>query len=401
LLYFALIYMRNTCEKMIRFKASIKPREENKQKLCNIKICVCVKTLNRYISTNFFIEKKYFKNKLGKVDDKHPNSMYINIELQKLIFHYQQKIADINEDIELDELMKFLKDESSKEPEFFEFVDGVLEQLKAQKKNSYANSIFYSLPPFKLFLKKEKLLFKNIDYKLLSDYETYLLKNGLKINAISVYLRNIRTVFNKAINQGLIGLELYPFRRFKIKNEKTFKRNLQIDQLKLIKNAILPEKQAYARDMFMLSFYLIGMNMVDIFNLVRINGDCIMYRRAKTSKLYTIKLLPGALDIIKRYPGKDKLMNCSEIYSTISDFRKCTNKFLKAIFKKLEMDVDITTYYARHSWATIAASIDIPKETISAALGHEIGSSTTSIYIDFDLKKVDAANQLVYDYISK
>ena len=159
-------------------------------------------------------------------------------------------------------------------------------------------------------------------------------------------------------------------------------------------------------------FYLIGINPVDLFNLKPedMRAGRIEYYRAKTGKLYSIEVIPEALEIINKYKGKDYLIDVLEEWGNYKDFAHRMNINLKQIGemerkglggKKIRTPLfpDITIYHARHTWASVAAGLDIPKETIAAGLGHEIGNRVTSIYIDFDRKKVDEANKLVAHYI--
>ena len=178
-----------------------------------------------------------------------------------------------------------------------------------------------------------------------------------------------------------------------------------------------PHQERY-RDLFMLIFYLIGINIVDILHVEKIKNGRIEYRRAKTGRLYSIKVQPEALEIINRYsPGKKYLLNFLDNYNHYEDFRKRFNDNLKKIGKSEYIHTKskngrgikkkvfeplfpkITSYYARHTWATFAAELDIPKETIAAALGH--GSiSVTDRYIHYNTKKVDEANRRVIDYLN-
>ena len=129
----------------------------------------------------------------------------------------------------------------------------------------------------------------------------------------------------------------------------------------------------------------------------------IQYKRAKTKALYDIKVESEAKQLIEKYAtddGDNHLLSFVHLYKDYNGFKRGVSYSLK----KMEDDKgiinsELTTYYARHTWATLAASLDIPKETISAALGHEIGSSTTSIYINFDQKKVDEANRKIIDFL--
>ena len=171
------------------------------------------------------------------------------------------------------------------------------------------------------------------------------------------------------------------------------------------------EYQERYRDIFMLMLYLIGINAVDLFNLKQIINGRIKYHRAKTSKLYSIKVEPEAMEIIEKYRGKDWLINVLDEYGNYKDFLHRMGIGLKQIGPVIRTGLggkknrepifpEISSYWARHTWATIAAELDIPKETISAALGHEIGSEVKSIYINFDRKKIDEANRKVIDYLN-
>jgi integrase len=148
----------------------------------------------------------------------------------------------------------------------------------------------------------------------------------------------------------------------------------------------------------MLIFYLIGINMADLVRATwkDVRDGRLEYKRAKTGRLYSIKLEPEALAIIKKYKGKERLLKEFERNVIEPVHIQMVNKWIRDVSGL----PDITTYWARHSWATIAASLDVPKETISAALGHELGSKITSIYIDFDQKKVDEANRKVIDHLN-
>ena len=160
----------------------------------------------------------------------------------------------------------------------------------------------------------------------------------------------------------------------------------------------------------MLMFYLMGINAADLFNLPPLTGNKITYHRAKTNRLYEIKVEPEAKDIIKKYKGQNFMLNVLDGYKNYKDFLHRMNiglqkigevkregrggkKIITPLFPKL------SSYWARHTWATIAAGLDIPKETISAALGHST-NSVTDIYIKFDNRKIDAANRRVIDVLN-
>lgn len=260
----------------------------------------------------------------------------------------------------------------------------------------------------------EKLTFECINYQWLKEFEFYLSETSA-INSINIHMRNIRAVFNDALNSEVIAC--YPFRKYKIKSEETIKRSLLPKDLVAFRDYPCEEHQRQYLDMFMLTFYLIGINTIDLCNLKDIRNGRIEYRRAKTKKLYSIKIEPEAMAIIERYKGKGQLLDMLDRYSNYKDYAHRLNenlqeigevKLVEKVIKGKRRQVkerkplfpDITTYWARHTWATIAHKIGIPKDTISMALGHEFGCKTTGIYIDYDMEKVDEANRKVIDYIN-
>lgn len=243
----------------------------------------------------------------------------------------------------------------------------------------------------------DSLTMLDIDYRWLCDFERHLRGKGNGTNSISIDMRNIRAVFNYLIDIGDIELESYPFRKYKVRTEATRKRSLTLEQIRGIRDYANGPLKRYA-DMFMLILYLRGINIIDLCNLREIGADGrIEYRRAKTGKIYSIKIEPEAMAIIKKYSGARYLIDILDRRKEKNAHRSFTsrmNKYLK------EMIPGISTYWARHSWATIAAELDIPNETIAAALGHNFGNSTTAIYINPSARKVDEANRRVIDYIN-
>ena len=240
----------------------------------------------------------------------------------------------------------------------------------------------------------------------LTRFESWLAQTNSK-NARNILLRNIRAVFNYALDCEYTTN--YPFRRFKIRPEATRKRAMTVEQLRSLAVYPVEDYQVFYRDMFVLMFCLIGINVVDLYSLGSIVDGRVEYRRAKTHRLYSIKVEPEAQAIIDKYHGTKNLLCIADRWTTHSQFGKQMNKALKRMGemqrvgrggKKVFEPIvpGLTTYWARHTWATIAASLDIPKETIAHALGH--GNDTvTDIYIDFDKKKVDEANRKVLDFV--
>ena len=167
-------------------------------------------------------------------------------------------------------------------------------------------------------------------------------------------------------------------------------------------------------DLFFLMFYLIGINAADLLPAKRkqLRNGRLEYERAKTYKGYSIKVEPEAQAIIDRYKGKDHLLSFCDEHSDYKYILQRMSKVLKTIGpyerkgrggKKTHTPLfpELSQYWCRHTWATLAAELDIPKETIAAALGHDMGNTTTAIYITFNQKKVDEANRRVIDFLNE
>lgn len=250
---------------------------------------------------------------------------------------------------------------------------------------------------------------ENIDCNWLADFERKCAET-MKVNTISIHLRNIRAVFNWAISEGKTSN--YPFSKYRIKHEATAKRSLSVKELRILRDYKCEPFQEKYRDIFMLMFYLIGINSKDLLNLTRKNlkDDRIEYVRAKTKKLYSIKVEPEAMRIINKYKGVNHLINPLDKCGNELNWLHRMNNALKTIGKKYKngckptgnaLFPNISSYWSRHTWGTIAAEIDTPIDVIAHALGHNIPElNVTSIYIRFNEKKVDAANRKVIDFVN-
>ena len=250
---------------------------------------------------------------------------------------------------------------------------------------------------------------ESVDSKWLRDFEKKCAKT-MKVNTIGIHLRNIRAVFNWAIDEGKTNN--YPFARFKIKQEATPKRSLSVENIRTLKDFPCAPYQRQYRDIFMLMFYLIGINAKDLLNLTEknlVNGR-IEYVRAKTKKRYSVKVEPEAMQIIERYKGKKHLLSILDRCGNELNWLHRMNDALKDIGKtckpgtKKEGEAlfpNLSSYWSRHTWGTIAAELDIPIDVIAHALGHNIPElNVTSIYIRFNEKKVDEANRKVIDFVN-
>lgn len=244
-----------------------------------------------------------------------------------------------------------------------------------------------------------QLQFGDITPDWLQAFDRYLVSSCPSVNSRGIHLRNVRTVFNFALAHDLTSAK-YPFRQFKIKSAPANPTPLTLEQMRLLwQHEAENEVQAYWLDIFRLIFALIGINMTDLCQLVKVSQGRINYTRQKTGRLYSIKVEPVAMYLIKKHQGKKFLLDVLDRYKDTHVATSIGNSHLKKIASALGLP-PITTYTARYTWATLALSIDTPIEVISQALGHSYGQAVTLGYIMPDRRKVDEANAKVLELLT-
>ncbi len=381
-----------------------------------LKLLIRHKGKTSYISLQIKLLPEQWDNDKQKVIG-HPNKGVLNTIITQKFLEYEAemldllklgKITGLNAYQIKDELLlrtnteyALRKDKSNSFSVcFMRFVD----QKKGRTKDIYLQT-YKKLATYSKSL--EVLKFENITKEWLLGFDNWLEEQGNSKNGRNLHLRNIRAVFNEAIDNEITNF--YPFRKLRIKNVQTAKRSLSVEQLRTLFNYPIESWQEKYLDLFKLVFFLIGINMVDLLRLTEIIDERIEYSRAKTKRFYSIKVEQEALEIINKYRGKNILLEFGERYDDYTHVSKKTNLALQSIGnvdrkglggkKHIEPAFPkLTLYWARHSWATIASSLDIPKETIAQALGHG-GNTVTDIYIDFDRNKIDEANRRVIDWV--
>lgn len=383
-------------------------------KAASLKLAVTKKGSTALIPLNVHILPTQWDKHAGKIIS-HSNKLFLNTYIGNRKQYVDNLLLRLTENGELFNMTvtqikaRIINELTNKQEDTHKgnFADFFL-KFASSKKDSTKGVYMHTYNRMYAYIgeRLSKISFEDVTKEWLVGFETFLAKTSPSKNARNIHLRNIRAVFNEALTDEITSA--YPFRKFKIRPVATMKRSLTVEQLRLLFTApIEPHAEKY-RDMFKLIFFLIGINIIDLCNLSEIRDGRAEYYRSKTNRLYTIKIEPEAMAIIDKYRGENYLLNILDRYANHKDYAKRLNENLKRIgyvevgkhgkktFKPLFPE--ITTYWARHSWATIAASLDIPKETIAAALGHG-GNTVTDIYIDFDRKKVDDANRKVIDWV--
>jgi len=326
------------------------------------------------------------------------NVTHLNNLIQKKKTEAMDAVLKLHEDDKLETLsvkdVKHKIDKKSSSGSFYEFAMNEIKELIKANRLGTARSYKGVVSVLKTFHPGKDLLFREITYNFLVRLETHHRANGNQLNGLAVYMRTIRALYNKGIKAGVAEEKRYPFNDYKIKTVPTQKRALDWEFLKkIIDLRIQPDEPFFkVRNYFLASYMMYGMNFKDMAYLEKkdvINGR-IVYRREKTSKLYDIKITENLKSILEYYilqsPASKYIFpiiksdNLIAQDKEITEARKRYNKKLKSLAEKCGIEMTLTSYVSRHSFATQAMVSDIPVTAISTMLGHS-SLKTTQIYL--------------------
>ena len=366
----------------------------------------------RYVRLGISLKKDQWD---GAMVTKHPMARRLNADLATKRYAAEMCVYESDERLDVTELSRLVaiavfpeREEPEDTPcaKCVTVADALRAAMDRKKERSTKESYGCTLKHVERYDPSATL--DDVTPAWLSGLDDSMSATAKSVNARGIYMRNLRAVFNFAINEGFTSN--YPFRKYRIRKVDTEKRDISAEDIRKLHAIDVEEWQRPYRDFFMMSFLLMGINAKDLLTLPvsADSGGRIIFNRAKTKKLYSMRVEPEAQELIERYRGKKHMLSFLDTREDHKQYIRQCNHALKTIGmntrkgKKSEgvpLWPFLTTYYARHSWATIAAELDIPKETIAAALGHDMGNSTTAIYINFNRKKVDEANRKVIDYV--
>ncbi|MCY1634858.1 site-specific integrase [Marinifilum sp. D737] len=389
---------------MATAKLILDTRKAKKDGTFPIKLAISHKSKTSYIRANFAIPEKYWDN--GRIKRGCPdidNIRTANNKLASLLLDADDFIEELEERRRIDimsvaQVADYIKNGGKQQQSAVNFLEYIEKYVPTIKNNSTKEKYNTTLVKLKDYMGTDLLFFDDITKAWLNRYKEYRLENSSAATT-NIDLRNIRAIFNRAIDfDEVIGQEIYPFRKFEFAESKPRNLRLPIEKIRQIRDFQTDNKYiALARDFFMLSFYLIGMNNSDIYDIVSITEGRIEYDRNKTNKSYSVKVEPEAMEIFERRKGENLLLIYQERYANARNLTKQMNKHLKELGKHESINIpDLMMYHARHSWAGIAAKkpIGAGKPLIAQALGH--GKTTvTDTYFDYDNELVDDLNRRV------
>lgn len=419
---------------MLTIKAEIKKSELKVDGTYNVKIRFTLDRKIKRLSTNLFITSKDLTKSLKFKED-----TSIKRAIDRLVLYYREQCFKLQLDqnhYSLDEIIEFLNGEQEKQQtiDFIKFSREWIASTTIKGAPNYTTAINALVR----FVGKEELDINLITLDFLEQFKAFLIgerdartkklmQQGKRVTSnrtLSLYLVSIKKLFNEAKrkfnkkDKNLILIPNSPFEDFKIpKQEATRKRAIPADIIKKVwKLPYKDMKKGYkstcrynlAKDCFILSFCLIGINSADLYNATKMRGNTIIYNRTKTkarrldgAKMMVDipKIVQPLIDKYKDSTGK-RLFNFYQYYGDEKTFNKAINSGLKEIGSILEVD-DLEYYAARHSWATIALNkVGIDKYIVHAALNHiDDSMKVTDIYIERDFVNENKANAKVVKYV--
>jgi integrase/recombinase XerD len=374
------------------------------------------KRIPLYITLEYSIDSKHWDQETQTISSsckKYKNLSRVNNSIQRSRIDADEIIDVLDVTGELDrisaaELKGKILNKSARVT-VSSFTKVIIEQLKFAKQLGNASVYEQALSFLERHSGTPDITFDELNFSVIKKLEAGHLAEGNSLNSLSFYLRTIRAIFNRAIKAGVVKRDTYPFSNYSIKETKTVKRAIsKVDIEKIINLSLPPDTPKWhSRNYFLFSFYNMGMNFMDIALLKRSNilGDRLEYTRAKTGKNYSIKLQGHAMEILTLYLKDQepddfifpiiKRTGLAPQLMDIQNERKKNNTYLKKIAGSCEIKSNLTSYVARHSWATIAKNLNVPVSVISEGLGHE-DIKTTQIYLDsFETSVIDDANKLI------
>ena len=322
--------------------------------------------------------------------------------LNKIIYTLSQSGTFVADDI----VVRFL---NRQEQSFNDYICLQIARLKRLGKIRTSETYTAALRSFSGFMNDKEVLFDQLNADLIAEYEAYLKGRGNSPNTVSFYMRILKAVYNRAVEDGLTE-QRHPFKSVYTGVEKTLKRAISLNDLKHIKGLDLSLKPNldFARDMFLFCFYTRGMSFIDMAYLRKkdLQNGILSYRRRKTGQQLFIKWERCMQEIVDKYPINETEYLLPIITKRDEDYRKQytnelhrVNHLLKKIGKHLDLPILLTMYVGRHSWASIAKSRNVPISVISEGMGHD-SENTTQIYLaSLDTSVVDKANKKILDLL--
>lgn len=320
--------------------------------------------------------------------------------LSKITKKLEKEGLEFSADDVIDEFKRYKSEYS-----MFNYMESLIIKLKQNGKARTSETYTAALNSFRKFRNDEDLMLDSLTSEIMEAYQAWHKLRGNTPNTISFYTRILRAMYNRVVEDE-IAENKHPFRRVYTGVDKTAKRAIPLSAVKKMKNLdlSLTQRLDFARDMFLMCFYLRGISFVDLAYLKKtdLKNGYLSYRRRKTSQLLTIKWTADMQALLDKY-GENPTEYLMPIITKAGTnprnaYRNVgynINRNLKSIAKMIGISIPLTLYVARHSWASAAKAKGIPVSVISEGMGHD-SEATTKIYLaTLETSVVDRANSLI------
>ena len=316
-----------------------------------------------------------------------------------------------NKDIKLNELCQGFGNIQA-QTTVFAFMQGQVSKKEDMKRQGSAMTYSNAYRRFREFREDTDLAFDELTADMIERYEAWLVNRRLKQNTVRFYLRTLKAIFGKAIEDGLLA-DRKLFSRVRLSYVKTAKRAITENELKALARLSLPEGSAvaFARDIFMFSFYMRGMPFVDIAYLRKtdLKNGMLSYCRKKTNQHLTVAWEKAQQQIVDRYAhltANSRYMlpiishEDGTEYEQYRRVQENVNNNLKIVGRMIGLKIPLTAYVARHTWACVARDMNVSVAIISEGMGHR-SYKTTQVYLNsIDTSRINEANRKIIRRIS-
>lgn len=399
----------------ISIKISLR-NKPNKEGLCPV-IMRVIKDRKAKIIT---LKMDCYKKDWDETNAQYKKGSINHVQRNRLLLKYKEKAFKIVDtfniegvDFTLNQFEDKFRNKGDKPVTVKTFWEETINDLIKSGRTGNAMAHKDTMQSFFKFHQNDTAMFREINAELLAKYEVYLRSTGSQDGGIRFKMRELRALFNDAIRKDIVDEKCYPFKLYKISKlrGKPHKRALTRDEIRLIENL---DEEKYpglveSKKLFVFSYYTRGMNFYDIMKLkwANVEGDYIVYTRSKTKGNFNIKILQPVKEILDLYKLKGNStsyifpillkedLTPMQIENRKAKKLKKFNKDLQKIAEVVGIDKKVTSYVARHSFATNLREVGVNTDIISQSMGHQNVSITIAYLKDLSTDVIDNANELL------
>lgn len=377
----------------------------------------------KILYTGFHVMETEFDSEKGKINTDRRMNVKVNREIRRmhrLLGERIRELEDSGEEYSVSDIASDICQKPIKTFYLLKYINTQIEWKKELGREGIRAAYQSTRQSLSKYLENRDIRMSQVNSQFVARYIEYLKHEGVGENTVNFYIRNFRTCYNLAVKEGLVSRGGYPFGDIHTRPCRTVKRALSREDMSRLLHLPLPEHSVlrFARDLFLFSFYTQGMSFVDIAFLKHkhICDEVISYSRHKSKQLIHIGITSQIQDLFNRY-GVNRETSDKDSYifpiikplrvgkKQVSEYRQYRtalsriNRALKKIAGDLDICTPLTTYVARHTWATLARDNGVPISTISAGLGHTTEGMTHVYLKDLDINHLKQINRMMNDLI--